>query len=254
MARLAVSFLLFAVNVQSQSDTNCGNATLPLKSDRKNVLIVGDSISMVDPYTPGGYGGILRGLLEENGVDAQHAGGWFSGAQDSNTVKGLLCTSPAQPNNYLNISGNTKFDVCHLNWGLHDLVAACPPGGTGECEEHVDIPDYGKNLVTLYGRFKKACNSVIWVSTTPNPNITTSMNRTYDLVVDYNKEAKSALSSSIAPEVLLIDDLWADMISYCGAYYTSCDLQLPKNVHLTPKGQNFTAYRAFASIMSVLGL
>jgi hypothetical protein len=240
--------------VASQSDTECGNATQPLRTDRKNVLIVGDSISMVPPYTPGGYGQILHTLLEESGVEAQHAGGWYSGAQCSNTVKGLLCTTSTQPNNYLNISGNEMFDVCHLNWGLHDLVAACPPGGTGECEEHVDLPTYGQNLVTLYGRFKKACKNVIWTSTTPNPNITTSMNRTYELVVAYNAEAKSALTAGIGPDVLVIDDLWTAMIDYCGAYYTSCDLQLPKNVHLTPKGENFTAYHAFASIKKALGL
>jgi hypothetical protein len=245
---------VFISSVFSQSDTDCGNATLPLRSDRKNVLIVGDSISMVPPYTPGGYGAILHELLEQNGSEAQHAGGCFVGGQCSNTVNGLLCTNSSTPNNYLNISGNSKFDVCHLNWGLHDLVAACPPGGTGECEEHVDLPIYGTNLVTLYQRFKTACKKVIWVSTTPNPNVTTSMGRTYELVVQYNEEAKTALTKAIAPDILIIDDLWSDMILYCGPYYTTCDLQLPKNVHLTPKGENFTAYKAFASIYSALGL
>ena len=52
---------------------------------------------------------------------------------------------------------------------------------------------------------------------------------------------------------LLVNDLWADMIGYCGAYYSSCALQLPKDVHLTPAGINFTANSAFKAIMGALG-
>jgi hypothetical protein len=34
----------------------CGNETIPPVAGRKNVLLIGDSISMAVPYTPGGYG------------------------------------------------------------------------------------------------------------------------------------------------------------------------------------------------------
>ena len=34
----------------------CGDSTDPLEPGTKNVLIIGDSISMAVPYTPGGYG------------------------------------------------------------------------------------------------------------------------------------------------------------------------------------------------------
>jgi hypothetical protein len=73
--------------MSSFASSPCGNATQALVPGRKNVLLVGDSISMVPPYTPGGYGGVLKGLLEESGVAVQHAGGFFSGGQCSNTIK-----------------------------------------------------------------------------------------------------------------------------------------------------------------------
>ena len=100
----------------AQSDTQCGNATEPLVAGKRNVLLIGDSISMSDPYTPGGYGVPLRALLEAAGVAVQHAGGWFGGGQCSNTVKGLLCTNASTPNNYITIPGGGKFDVVHANW------------------------------------------------------------------------------------------------------------------------------------------
>ena len=246
-------FLLVAAAVAAaaQSDTKCGNASLPLSQTKPNVLLIGDSISMVPPYTPGGYGSALRALLSGAGIESQHAGGWYGGAQCSNTVKGLLCTTTSTPDNYLNITGG-KFALCHANWGLHDLVAACTNGTTGECEEHVDLTTYGKNLVTLFGRLQTVCEKVMWVTTTPVPNVTTSMGRSYELAVAYNAQALAALSAAAAPATLLVDDLWTAFIKHCGAYYKSCDLQLPANVHLTPLGEQFAAATAFAAIKAAL--
>jgi len=113
--------------VSAQSDTLCGNKTLPLSTTQPNVLICGDSISMAVPYTPGGYGVNVQRILGAAGVSVQHVGGWFGGGQASNTVKGLLCTDSATPNNYLDFSGT--FDVAHIAYGLHDLVNCCPSCG-----------------------------------------------------------------------------------------------------------------------------
>jgi len=108
---------------------------------------VGDSISMDVPYTPGGYGLNVQKILGAQGINVEHVGGWYGGGQCSNTVKGLLCTTPTSLNNYLNFTGT--YDVIHFNYGLHDLVN-CTTGG--ECLEHVDIPTYGANLVEIYKR------------------------------------------------------------------------------------------------------
>ena len=157
------------------------------------------------------------------------------------------------PNNYLAIPGGGQFDVVHANWGLHDLVAACEPGQSGECEEHVDISngDYGNNLVALYQRFEPVAKQFIWVSTTPVPNVTTSMGRSYELAVAYNKQALDYLSTFVSGN-LVVDDLWAAFVASCGAYYKSCALQQPANVHLTKAGEAFAAQHAFASIQAAI--
>jgi hypothetical protein len=55
---------------------------------------------LAPPFLPscfsGGYGGFLHELLNNAGVAVQHAGGFFAGGQDSNTVKGLV-RLPAVP-------------------------------------------------------------------------------------------------------------------------------------------------------------
>jgi hypothetical protein len=44
------------------------------------------------------------------------------------------------------------------------------------------------------------------------------------------------------------------VIKHCGAYYTSCDLQLPANVHFTPAGQAFLGNAVSNSILAALGM
>ncbi len=74
--------------VLAQSDNTCGNATLPLDTSKPNVLIIGDSISMPVPYTPGGYYDNAAAILTAKGVAVQHGGGAFSGGQARQNVKG----------------------------------------------------------------------------------------------------------------------------------------------------------------------
>lgn len=228
----------------------CGNATLPLSTTQKNVLLIGDSISMAVPYTPGGYGAVVQQLLTPKGVFVQHDGGWFAGGQASNTAKGMICTDTAANNSannpYLDFTGT--FDVIHFNYGLHDLEVG--PG-----TEHVDIAVYGQNLATIFSRLLPRTRKLIWASTTPVPNVTTSYGRTYELAVQYNAQALTSLqaAASAAGVELLVDDLWTAVIEYCGAWYTSCDLQIPVNVHFEPKGQQYLGDHVATAIAAALG-
>jgi len=223
----------------------CGNFTLPLQPTKKNVLIIGDSISMSIPYTPGGYGLNVQQLLDPKGINVEHGGGFFSGGQASNTAKGLNCTNTSFYGNYLNFTGGTQFDVITFNYGLHDLVNC---NDTSECSEHVDPAVYSQNILTIYNRLVPFAKNVIFVTTTPVPNVTTSLGRTYDAAIVYNHEALKALQGTKA----VICDLWTNVIKYCGAYYTSCDLQIPENVHFLPKGQAFLGNLVANSILSVI--
>eukprot|EP00047_Mylnosiga_fluctuans_P006473 m.247119 g.247119 ORF g.247119 m.247119 type:complete len:247 (+) comp15296_c0_seq1:14-754(+) len=239
--------VLAALTACTAAAMPCGNFTLSPRKGFKNVLIVGDSISMAPPYTPGGYGDVVRKHFESLSppVYVQHAGGWYAGGQAANTVKGLICTNSSTESNYLNVTGT--FDVVHFNYGLHDLVNCTDQS---ECNEHVDIATYAANLVKIAQRLQQIGKVVIFATTTPVPNVTTSLGRSYELAVRYNAAAKSALFSMNLPT----DDLWSTMIEHCGQGYTACSLQLPRNVHLSPEGETVLGAAAVRAIAPHLGL
>lgn len=115
---------------------------------------------------------------------------------------------------------------------------------------------YGANLATLYNTWFPRTKNLVFVSTTPVPNITTSLGRSYVGAVEYNKQALTSLQAAAAAHgtKLAVIDLWTAVIDYCGAYYTSCDLQIPANVHFEPKGQQFLGAKMAAGILAILGL
>ena len=67
--------------------TECGDYPAPLSTTMPNALMIGDSISMPVPYTPGGYGIPARAMLLNRSIAPAHAGGWAKGGQASNTVR-----------------------------------------------------------------------------------------------------------------------------------------------------------------------
>ena len=149
--------------------TTCGCTQPALSTSAKNVLLVGDSISMPSPPSPGGYGLIVKALLENtrytNGtaVSVWHNGGWGNGGQASSTRKGMNCTNNATAGNWLDFS--STLDVVHFNFGLHDLV---DPRST-EGPEAVNLTVYNGFLQQIYAHFSARAKHVIWATTTPCP-------------------------------------------------------------------------------------
>lgn len=228
--------------------TTCGDFPLALMATRPNVLLIGDSISMAVPFTPGGYGANTKAALEAKNISVWHQGGWQKGGQASNTVKGLKCTEASTAGEWLNVTGT--YDVIHFNFGLHDLVDA----GPGEGAQHVEVEQYGKNIAELYSRFAARAKKVIFATTTPCPNVTTSMGRSDAKVVAYNAAAVAAVrtvAASLGAE-LLVDDLYSAVDGYCGKDYKTCDLQKPANVHFESKGCQFMADKVVDSIVKAL--
>lgn len=201
------------------------------------------------PYSPGGYGAPVHQALKYLSINVWHSGGWKKGGQASNTIKGLKCTNPSTPGNWLNFTGT--YDIIHFNFGLHDLVAA------SENSEHVDITQYGLNLAEIYARLAPRAKHVIWTTTTPCPSIPgfSSKGRTEENVRLYNTEALQSLqaAASAVGKPLLVDDLYAAVNSYCGVNYTQCDLQQPHNVHFEPKGNDYMGIHVVANIIKALG-
>ena len=231
-------------SVDETANELCGDEPMPLVAGVRNVLLLGDSISEPTPPGAGGYGAFVREMLVTKGINVWHNGGWDLGGQASNTVKGLLCTNASTPGEWLNFTG--KYDVIHYNFGLHDLVTGVQPS------QHVDLGPYGANLQAIHRRLApRASKGVVWASTTPCPNVTTSYGRTDAKVRAYNKRALEALGE-VAGADLHVNDLYAAIIGYCGLDYKSCDLQLPTNVHFTTKGQQFMAERVVDSVLKLL--
>ena len=59
----------------------------------------------------------------------------------------------------------------------------------------------------------RASKALIWASTTPVPNVTTSLGRTYENAVAYNKQALASLSA-LAGASLVVDDLWSVRLGF----------------------------------------
>ena len=104
---------------------DCGDAPAPMNASIPNVLLIGDSISMgtaategKPPYNPLGYGwGVRDALAVADIAQVQHNGGWFIAGQAGPSSKGVQCIG-----HWL---GSGKWDVVHLNHGLHDIDKVC---------------------------------------------------------------------------------------------------------------------------------
>lgn len=221
-----------------EHDLSCGEAPPALNPHELNVMLVGDSISMPVPASPGGYGLNVRSNLTKLNINVWHNGGWGSGGQAAHTGKGLKCTDPATPGGWL--SANGTYDAIHFNFGLHDLKVSPDP-------EHVELKQYGKNIAEIYRRFAAKAKHVIFATTTPNPSMTTSAGRTESNILAYNREALASL-----PSDALVDNLHDAVVGYCGLNYSTCDLQLPTNVHFTEKGCEFLGEHVTKSILEAL--
>ena len=106
----------------------------------------------------------------------------------------------------------------------------------------------------IYRRLSTIGKKVVWTTTTPCPNVTTSMGRTDAKVVAYNTQALSSLMQAAADqnETLIVDDLYAAVDGFCGKNYKSCPLQRPANVHFEPAGCEFMGEHVASTIEAVL--
>ncbi len=119
-----------------------------------NVLLIGDSIM-------GGYfKGVQKELAKEANV-VRHPG---NAGDTRNGLKRL--------DEWL---GDTKWDVIHFNWGLHDLCHRHPEskemGNRDKVRGAISVPldEYEKNLEALVARLEKTGAKLIFATTTVVP-------------------------------------------------------------------------------------
>ena len=179
------------------------------------VLLIGDSISI-------GYTLPTRELLK--GKANVHRIPTNGGP----TTKGLV-----QIDSWL---GDSKWDVIHFNWGLHDLKFM--PHG----KRQVTLAAYEKNLDSLVRRLKQTGAKLIWRNTTPVPDAKVRPQRIPADVVSYNAAAKRVMQK----HSVSIHDLYSFALARLEK------IQLPANVHFTPEGSAALADEVAKDILDAL--
>ena len=175
-----------------------------------NVLLIGDSISI-------GYTVPTRDEL------AGEANLFRIPTNGGPTTKGLK--------NLDNWLGDRKWDVIHVNWGLHDLKYMNENGARVSPEEGtIQVPpeEYSKNLGELFDRLQKTGAKLIWATTTPVPE--GASGRVADDSIRYNKLAAEVLQD----RPVAVDDLHAYALQHP-------ELQRKKDVHFTNDGSKALA-------------
>jgi lysophospholipase L1-like esterase len=188
------------------------------------VLLIGDSIM-------GGYYKQVSQLLAKEANVARHPG---NAGDTRNGLKHL--------EEWL---GDTRWDVIHFNWGLHDLCYRHPEskvyGNRDKVRGTLSVPldEYTKNLEQLVGRLKKTGAKLIWATTTKVPE--GEAGRIAGDEVKYNAAAAATMKKHGIP----VDDLYS-----ISAALGADGFSKPGDVHLSGKGSGELAKQVVTAIQS----
>lgn len=221
--RLTIAFLLLAVALpafapaqdkKAKKDDNPAFKAVQDDPKLPRVLLIGDSISI--GYTPPTQK-LLAGKANVHRIPT-NGGPTINGTAN---IKAWL--------------GDSKWDVIHFNWGLHDIKQ-----DTGK--HQVPIDQYEKNLRELVKTMKATGAKLIWASTTPVPEGKVSPKRDPKDVVEYNAAAKKVMDENGIPT----NDLYAFALPQLAK------IQIPVNVHFIPAGSEALATQVAAAIEKAL--
>lgn len=131
---------------------------------------------------------------------------------------------------------DSKWDVIHFNFGLHDVKL------DAKGNHQVPAEEYEKNLRALVARLKKTGAKLVWASTTPVPGGKLSPARRPGDEVRYNAVAKKVMEENGIP----VNDLHAFAAGRLK------ELQRPANVHFTEAGSKALAKEVAGAIEKML--
>jgi GDSL-like Lipase/Acylhydrolase family len=210
---------------QAKKDPNPALAKIEDRPGLPRVLLIGDSISI-------GYTVQVRKLLEGKA-----------------NVHRILTNGGPTTNGLENLKdwlGNSKWDVIHFNWGLHDLKYMGPnnenladPKSPGS-HQQVPLAEYEKNLTELVKQLQATGAKLIWCNTTPISEGTNG--RVPGDEKKYNEAAARVMLAAKIPT----NDLW----SHAQAKLDKS--QLPKNVHFSTEGSSYLAEKVAAQIQEAI--
>lgn len=198
------------------ANANDGN----LNDDLPKVLILGDSISIgYFPYVKE----FLKGKANVNRP--------FKSDGAAENCQGTT-------NGIKNIDrwiGDTKWDIIHFNFGLHDIKHV--DAITGKNSEKLEDPrqaepkQYKKNLRMITDKLKTASAKIVFATTTPFPENVGGPLREYGDAEKYNKIALKIMKRNNVQ----VNDLFGFVLPRMS------ELQRPNNVHFTDEGSKALA-------------
>jgi hypothetical protein len=190
------------------------------KDEVKNVLIIGDSISM--GYTP-----FVKKALAPN-VNVEHNRG-----NGGSTRRG--CDSVEV------WSGSTQWDVIVFNFGLHDMVHKDSLGKYNvNGKVTVTLDEYRKNLKQIVATLRQTTARLIFINTTVVPE--KADGRMVEDPARYNKVAEEVMKEN----GIKVLDLYTPSLTI------HPDNSKPANVHYTDKGYEMLAEYVAKTIKSSL--
>ncbi|MDD7986689.1 SGNH/GDSL hydrolase family protein [Lentisphaera marina] len=200
-----------------------------------NVLILGDSISI-------GYTLDVRKIL------AGKANVYRPVAGDKPLNCGDTVSGLNNLKKWLNTQGVKKWDVIHFNWGLHDLKRIKPGTAIKKATDPKVAPrnspeKYQENLSKLIEVLKQTEAKLIFATTTAYPSGVVPCRIPEDAKI-YNEVAQKLMQKN----QIVINDL------YTFTQPRLKELQIPVNVHFTPKGSQSLAKEVSRHIAQALNL
>jgi len=233
MTALATVVMLSTVGFAQQYVPEEGSHELSKKHRRKkavetdpslpNVLIIGDSISI-------GYTGQVRTQLKGKANVIHNPGNAAGTTLGREKLQEWL--------------GDTKWDLIHFNWGLHDLKHVTESGKNSNDPadpQQADLATYTANLKVIVKQLKETGSKLIFATTTPYPKGVKPCRLPAD-AAKYNAEALKIMKVNN----IQVNDLYSLVLPKLKT------LQRPRNVHFKPEGSKVLADQVASVIQAAL--
>lgn len=216
--------------------------SLPKYPDRKQLLVIGDSISL-------GYIAELTANLSD-AWEVTHAPSFVSGSTNNDNVNwARQCLSgwiAAEP-------PGRHWDTITYNAGLHDL--AYPDN------EHLSLPVYQGMLTSVLmeaASLIEPQTALVWMTTTPvptapNASCTLIPGRLESDVLAYNRAAQAAIANTGLPAGRVRTcDLHSVITAVCGVGYSSCPIAQCAGPHFNDLGFTLLGNAAAACVLQAI--
>lgn len=203
------------------------------RTDRRRVLILGDSISI--GYTP-----FVRSAMKQNTDVVRPMSNRNRPENCAGTTRGI-----ERIDEWLKL-GDGNFDVIHFNWGLHDLKrvkAGTMKNSNDPNDPYQASPEaYEKQLREIVGKLKQTNAKLIFATTTPVPEGGVKPHRAPADVEKYNDVARKIMKEND----IEVNDLYSAIEPKLKT------MQRPVDVHFSPEGSKFLADKVVKALEAAL--